>query len=65
MEDRLGEGVEVGEDLAALGTQRVGVVEDRGNATLLGEGWERYGKSAECVQRDRLSAMDRALAELC
>ena len=34
------EGVEVGEDLAALGAEGVGVVEDRGDAALLGEGWE-------------------------
>ena len=33
------EGVEVGEDLAALGAEGVGVVEDRGDAALLGEGW--------------------------
>ena len=39
VEDRLGEGVEVGEDLAALGAEGVGVVEDRGDAALLGEGW--------------------------
>lgn len=39
VEDRLGKGVEVGEDSAALGAQRVGVVEDRGDAALLGDGW--------------------------
>ena len=47
MEDRLGEGVEVGEDLAALGAEGVGVVEDRGDAALLVERREA-GSSGRC-----------------
>ena len=39
-EDRLGEIVEVGEGLAALGAEGVGLVQDRGDAALLVEGWE-------------------------
>jgi hypothetical protein len=41
VEDRLGEGVELGADLAALGAEGVGVVKDGGNAALLVEGWRR------------------------
>jgi hypothetical protein len=37
-EDRLGERVEAGENLATFGAKGVGVVEDRGDAALLGEG---------------------------
>ena len=40
MEDRLGEGVEIGEDLAALGAEGVRLVEDRGDPALFGEGRE-------------------------
>ena len=42
--DRLREGVEVGEDLAALGAEGVGVVEDRGDATLFAQRGERHRK---------------------
>lgn len=41
MEDRLGQGVEVGEDLAALGAEGVGVVEDRRDPPLLPHRWKR------------------------
>ena len=40
-EDGLGEGVELGEGGAALGPQRVRLVQDLRNPPLLGEGWER------------------------
>jgi hypothetical protein len=64
VEDRLGEGVEVGEDLAALGAEVVGVVEDRGNAALL-EQWRKwYRKSAKSRKRDRLSTVNRTLAKV-
>ena len=46
MEDGLGEGVEVGEDLAAFGAEGVRVVEDRGDAALLIERWEPVPESA-------------------
>lgn len=36
----------MGEDLAALGAEGVGVVEDLGDAALLGEGWS--GISSPC-----------------
>ena len=41
----MGQGVEVGEDLAALGAEGVGVVEDRGDPPLLGERWKRQPDS--------------------
>lgn len=40
MEDRLGHGVETGEHPAALGADRVGRVEYRGDPPLLFQGWE-------------------------
>lgn len=40
-EDALSEGVELGEGGAALGAQGLGLVQDRCDAALLGEGWER------------------------
>jgi hypothetical protein len=43
-EDGLGEGVELGEGGAALGPQRVRLIQDRRNPSLLGEGRERNPK---------------------
>lgn len=40
MEDRFGERVEVTADLGAFGPERVGMIEDRGDAHLLGHGWQ-------------------------
>jgi len=41
-EDALGEGVELGEGGAALGAQGLGLIQDRRDAALLGEGREIY-----------------------
>ena len=39
-EDGLREGVEAGERVAAFGAERLRLVEDGGDAALLGQGWE-------------------------
>lgn len=40
-EDALGKGVELGEGGAALGAQGLGLIQDRRDAALLGEGGDR------------------------
>ena len=42
-EDGLREAVQLRQGFPALGSERVGLVEDGGHAALFGEGWDGYG----------------------
>jgi len=62
VEDRLAEGIEVGQDLAALGAEGVGLIEDRRDPPLLSEGRSGNGDLAKELEVPRI-AHTRYLAE--
>ena len=57
VEGRLGEGVEVGQGLTALGAQRVGLVQDRRDPSLLGEARKRQPEVLKYPRLELLGAV--------